>query len=105
MGFRERREYTAQVKNLRCRLAGYAYMVRFEWMLNTIERDAYCLRSDYPERKSLQTGIWIGWSMLTSMFVYLHMRDFRSLNDFGSPGIPEEGSTRCRSIYSGRHRA
>ena len=60
-------ECTAQVNNLRCRLAGYAYTARFEWMLRAIERDNYCLRSDYPERKSLPAGIWIAWKTLTSM--------------------------------------
>jgi len=61
-------ECTAQVKNWRCRLAGYAYTARFEWMLNAIERDHYCLRCTYPERKSLQAGAWMMWYTLTSMF-------------------------------------
>jgi phytoene/squalene synthetase len=52
-------ECTAQVKNLRCRLAGYAYTARFEWMLGAIERDGYCLRADYPDRKSLRAGLWM----------------------------------------------
>jgi phytoene/squalene synthetase len=72
--FKLGRECTAQVKNLRCRLAGYAYTARFEWMLDAIERDAYCLRSDYPERKSLLTGLWMGWSTLTSMFASMRMK-------------------------------
>jgi phytoene/squalene synthetase len=72
--FKLGRECTAQVKNLRCRLAGYAYTARFEWMLNTIERDAYCLRSEYPERKNLLTGLWMGWSTLTSMFASMRMK-------------------------------
>jgi phytoene/squalene synthetase len=66
--FKAGRECTAQVKNLRCRLAGYAYTARFEWMLETIERDNYCLRSEYPERKSLWTGLWMGSSTFVSMF-------------------------------------
>jgi len=68
MYFKAGREATAQVKNLRCRLAGYAYTARFEWMLRTIERDNYCLRSEYPERKSLLAGLWMGWTTLASMF-------------------------------------
>jgi phytoene/squalene synthetase len=59
---------TTQVGNLRCRLAGYAYTARFEWMLHAIERDNYCLRCEYPERKSLWASLWMGWSILTSMF-------------------------------------
>jgi len=66
--FKAGRECTAQVKNLRCRLAGYAYTARFEWMLRAIERDNYCLRCEYPERQSLQAGLWMGWYALTSMF-------------------------------------
>ncbi|HUH96270.1 MAG TPA: squalene/phytoene synthase family protein [Anaerolineales bacterium] len=65
--FEAGRAYTAQIRNLRCRLAGYAYMARFEWMLGAIERDHYCLRCEYPERKSLWTGVWMGWSTLASV--------------------------------------
>ena len=68
------RECTAQVKNLRCRLAGFAYIARFEWMLDAIERDGYCLRSEYPERKSLRTGLYMVWSTLVSMFTSLRNR-------------------------------
>jgi phytoene/squalene synthetase len=68
MYFKAGRECTAKVKSLRCRLAGYAYTARFEWMLRTIERDNYCLRAEYPERKSLWAGLWIGWMTLVSVF-------------------------------------
>lgn len=67
--FKVGRECIAQVKNVRCRLAGYAYIMRFEWLLRVIERENYCLRSEYPERKSLWVGLWMGWSTLASMFV------------------------------------
>ena len=66
--FKEGGESLAQVKNLRCRLVGYAYTARFEWLLRTIERENYCLRSEYPERKSLLAGLWMSWTSLTSMF-------------------------------------
>lgn len=66
--FKEGREYIQQVKNLRCRLAGFAYTARFEWLLHIIERDDYRLRSDYPERKSLAAGLWMGWMILTSAY-------------------------------------
>lgn len=65
--FEEGRDCMAQVKNLRCRLAGYAYTARFEWVLRAIERDSYNLRPDYSERKSLRAAIWMGWSILTSL--------------------------------------
>lgn len=60
------RNYIAQVKCLRCRLAGFAYTARFEWMLRVIEQDGYRLRTNYPERKSLQAGLWMAWSTLAS---------------------------------------
>ena len=66
--FKSGRECTARVRSLRCRLAGYAYTARFEWMLRTIERDNYCLRSEYPERKGLLAGLWMGWRTLVSVF-------------------------------------
>jgi len=61
------RKYIAQVKSFRCRLAGFAYLTRFEWMLRAIERDGYYLRADYPERKSLRAGLWMGWRTLASV--------------------------------------
>ncbi len=72
--FKAGQEATAQVRNLRCRLAGYAYTARFEWMLRIIERDNYCLRSEYPERKSLRAGLWMGWLTLVSMFTSPRMK-------------------------------
>jgi phytoene/squalene synthetase len=74
MYFKAGRECTAQVKNLRCRLAGFAYTARFEWMLRAIERDGYCLRSEYPERKSLRAGLWMAWLTLTSIFAFPRLR-------------------------------
>ena len=67
--FKAGREATAQVVNWRCRLAGFAYTARFEWMLHIIERDNYCLRAEYPERKSLWASLWMGWRTLASLFV------------------------------------
>jgi hypothetical protein len=51
--FKAGQGYLAQVENPRCRLAGYAYVARFEEVLDAIEREGYRLRPDYPERKSL----------------------------------------------------
>jgi phytoene/squalene synthetase len=66
--FRSGREYIFQVQSFRCRLAGFAYVARFEWMLRAIERDEYRLRPDYPERKSLRAGLWMAWRTLLSAF-------------------------------------
>ena len=61
------RKYFIQVKNLRCRLAAYAYLARFEWMLVLITRDGYRLRRTYPERKSLRAGVWMVWRVFSSL--------------------------------------
>ena len=63
------REYLSQVSSLRCRLAGYAYTARFEWMLRVIERENYCLRADYSERKGLQASLWIVLATLSTWLV------------------------------------
>jgi phytoene/squalene synthetase len=64
--FRIGRHYLARVENLRCRIAGYAYIYRFEVVLDCIEREGYVLRADYPERKRssralemLGTALWM----------------------------------------------
>ncbi|MGZ9222826.1 MAG: squalene/phytoene synthase family protein [Anaerolineales bacterium] len=62
------REYLARVEEPRCRLAGFAYTARFEWLLDTIEQEDYLLRFEYRERKSLGTGLRMGSSILTSVF-------------------------------------
>jgi phytoene/squalene synthetase len=59
--------YIAMVKNLRCRLAGFTYVARFEWVLKAIEKDDYCLRPEYSERKSLRAGLWMLWRVFTSL--------------------------------------
>lgn len=79
--FQEGRNTLAQTSNIRCRLVGYAYSARFEWMLRTIERDNYCLRSEYPERKGFKASIWILWNTLSSMLMSPWIRD-RSSDPF-----------------------
>jgi phytoene/squalene synthetase len=65
--FEAGRGYLAQVQNPRCRLAGFAYTARFEWLLDTIEREGYSLRPQYSERRSLGTGLRMSWLALSSM--------------------------------------
>jgi hypothetical protein len=55
--FRAGRYYLARVENLRCRIAGYAYIHRFEMVLDCIEREDYLLRACYPERKGRSRGL------------------------------------------------
>lgn len=78
--FKASRDATAQVRNWRCRLAGFAYTARFKWVLRAIERDCYCLRAGYPERKGLRAGLWMAWRTLGSMVASSGMGT-------GSPGL------------------
>jgi phytoene/squalene synthetase len=66
--FRAGKEYFARVQNLRCRLACFAYIARFEWLLDTMEREGYQLRPQYNERKSAKIGLRMSWLTLSSMF-------------------------------------
>jgi len=62
--FRTGRAYLARVENLRCRIAGYAYIRRFEVVLDAIQHDHYLLRVQYPERKSLRRrGEMVAWAL------------------------------------------
>jgi phytoene/squalene synthetase len=65
--FEAGRVYFRRVQNWRHRLAGFAYMARFEWLLETIKREDYILRSQYSERKSKGTAVRMSWLALTSM--------------------------------------
>src|SRR4029450_9339675 len=62
--FRMGREYLAQVENLRCRIAGYAYIHRFEAVLDAIERADYLLQAHYPARKGGGRGMrMLAWAL------------------------------------------
>jgi phytoene/squalene synthetase len=62
------RAYLSRVQCTRCRLAGFAYAARFEWLLDTIEKEGYTLRPQYEERKGLGAGLQMGWLALISLF-------------------------------------
>lgn len=64
--FETGRNYFARVQNARCRLACFAYIARFDWLLDTFEREDYFLRPQYDERKSPTTGLRMGWLALSS---------------------------------------
>lgn len=66
--FEAGRNYFARVQNARCRLACFAYIARFDWLLDTIEREDYYLRPQYNERKSIGTGLRMGWLALSFAF-------------------------------------
>ena len=60
-------EYFAHVQSWRGRIAGTAYIARFEWLLDTIVREGYLLRQHYNERRSLGTGLRMSWLALSAM--------------------------------------
>lgn len=64
------RSYFHRVQNLRHRLAGFAYISRFEWLLETIEKENFLLRPQYGERKSLATGLRMGWRTIASILTW-----------------------------------
>lgn len=72
--FQAGKGYLARVENPRCRLAGLAYTARFEWLLDTIEREGYILRPEYSERKSLGTGLRMGLSTLSTLINGSHRK-------------------------------
>ena len=65
--FQTGRKYLARVEEPRCRLAGFAYTARFEWLLDTLEQEDYSLRPAYTERKRLSTGLRMGFSTLSAL--------------------------------------
>jgi len=82
--FKAGKTYIAQVEEMRCRLAGFAYLSRFEWLLNTIEQEAYALRPEYSERKSLRTKYRMGLLTFSSM---IHSGRRHSIYQPGHPQI------------------
>ena len=66
--FEAGKDYLARVQNRRCRLAGFAYIVRFESVLNVIEQDGYRLRAQYRGDKRLSSAVSMGISALSMLF-------------------------------------
>jgi len=62
--FEDARDYLRKVQSIRHRLAAYAYVARFEYVLDAIERDSYQLRASYPKPKSLVAWATMGWLVL-----------------------------------------
>jgi hypothetical protein len=58
----------AQLENIRCRIAGYAYIARFEGILDAIERLDYRLSSEYPQSTGLGAGIRMSRSIFSLAF-------------------------------------
>jgi phytoene/squalene synthetase len=83
--FKAGHEYFARVQNIRCRLACFAYIARFEWLLQTIEKEGYLLRPHYNERKSPRTGLRMTWLTLSSL---LSLRSEAALPQPAFPRAP-----------------
>jgi phytoene/squalene synthetase len=66
--FRVGRTCLSRVENMRCRIAGYAYIARFEVVLDAIEKDEFVLRAEYPERKTRRAALKMGWAALSQAF-------------------------------------
>ncbi len=64
--FKAARGFIGQVENARCRLAYFAYIARFETVLDMIEADGWRLRPAYKERKSPINALRMAWSILLS---------------------------------------
>lgn len=58
--------YLDQLKSVRCRLAGYAYMARFAGVLDAIEREEYRLRPAYPEFARPGYALRVGSSVVVN---------------------------------------
>jgi phytoene/squalene synthetase len=82
--FQAGKEYLARIENPRCRLAGFAYTARFEWLLDTIEQENYLLRPGYTGRKSLGAGLQM---VSSTLFSLLHLPE------------PEKRTQRAVSVF------
>jgi len=59
--------YFARVQSRRHRLAGIAYMARFEWLIEALERNSFTLQTEYPEQRSLATGLRMAGFVASSL--------------------------------------
>lgn len=75
--FREGKRYLDELDVLRCKIAGYWYCVRFEVVLDAIERDHYILRAEYNERRSSSTWLKMAWLSIAVTGRHLARRGLR----------------------------
>lgn len=59
--------YFARVESRRHRLAGMAYISRFEWLLNTLEEDDFTVRPEYPSGLSVARAVRMGRCFVSSL--------------------------------------
>lgn len=94
--FREGRRYLNGLEVLRCRIVGHWYCVRFEGLLDVIERDGYTLRAVYYKRRKLSTALKFAWLGASVTLPYVVCQGLRhSWWNFGRSQLG--GEQTCRS--------
>ena len=66
--FKSGKNYMAQLENIRCRIAGYAYITRFEVILDAIDGRDYQLAPEYPQGRGLRAGMRMSRSVFSLAF-------------------------------------
>jgi phytoene/squalene synthetase len=66
--------YFTHVQSRRHRLAGIAYMARFQWLIETLERNGFRLQATYAEQRNLATGLRIGGYLVSSLVLPRSLR-------------------------------
>jgi phytoene/squalene synthetase len=64
----EGKRYLDELDVLRCKIAGYWYCIRFEAVLDAIERDGHVLRAEYNERHKFSTWLKMAWCGVSVAF-------------------------------------
>lgn len=59
--------YFARVESRRHRLAGMAYIARFEWLLDTLADDNFTVRPEYPSGHSVSRAVRMGRCLVSSL--------------------------------------
>ncbi|HET7473223.1 MAG TPA: squalene/phytoene synthase family protein [Candidatus Limnocylindrales bacterium] len=69
------RAFYARIPSARHRLAGLAYIARFERVLDRIERDEFRIRREYSERRRLSAAVSMAGSVALALLPRPHPRD------------------------------
>jgi phytoene/squalene synthetase len=77
--FRRGQKYFDQVDILRNKITGYWYCIRFEVVLDTIEREGYVLREEYNEKNKISTMLKFAWKCLSLTIHHISQRGFRDI--------------------------
>jgi hypothetical protein len=61
------RAYFARVQNWRHQLAGLAYVARFEWLIEALERDGFTVRPHYDDALTVRTELRMAWLTMSRL--------------------------------------